>query len=280
MHTVKDFLWITAGTIIVGTSVFLFLIPSQVAVASVSGLAIVLSQLLPISVSLITLLLNVLCLVLGFLLVGREFSGKTIYTSLLLPVILGIYERLLPNFQSMTGDAFIDMLCHIFLVSMGLALLFSRNASSGGLDIIAKILNKYFHIEIGSAMSLVGILVCLSSAFVYDCRIVVLSFLGTYLQGQAVDHFIFGIGAKSKVSIVSEKSEEIIDYILHQLDSGATLYQAKGAYTGNQQLEVVTIVDKQKYAQLLQYLEKRDPEAYITVYTVKETREKPRSRHL
>ena len=270
----KDFLWITAGTVVVGTSVFFFLMPSRLIVASISGIAILLNHVVPLPVSVLTLLLNIVCLVLGFLLVGREFSGKTVYTSILLPLVIGFYEWLLPDFHSMTGDVFADMFCYIFLVGMGLAMLFTRNASSGGIDIIAKIMNRYLHMDLGNAMSAAGICISVSAIFVYDVRTVVLSLLGTYLQGQAVDHFIFGMGARRKVCILSEKTEELLDYFLHDLNCGATLYEAVGACRGSRYREIVAIVDKQKYTRLMSRLEKTDPNAYVTVYTVKEIREK------
>ena len=141
---------ITLGTAIVAAAVFFFLVPSKLSVGSVSGLAIVLANVIPLPVSAITMALNVLFLVLGFLLIGGEFGAKTVYTSILLPLVLGVLERLFPNNGSIMGDQFLDMLCYTMLVSLGLALLFVRNASSGGLDIAAKILNRYFHLELGA----------------------------------------------------------------------------------------------------------------------------------
>ena len=267
-NTVKEFSVITVATAIVAAAVFFFLMPSHLSVGSISGLAIVLSNIVPLSVSVITMILNVVLLIVGFLLIGREFSGKTVYTSILLPLFIGLFELLLPEYTSMTGDPFLDMLCYIFAVSVGLAMLFNRNASSGGLDIVAKLLNKFTRMDLGKAMSLAGMCTALSSALVYDAKTVVLSVLGTYLNGIVLDHFIFGFNEKKRVCIISEKVEEIRTFIIHDLHSGATLYEAYGAYDTTPRREIITIVDKNDYAKLMHFIERTDSNAFVTVYAV------------
>ena len=274
----KEFFLITLGTAITAAAVFFFLVPSHLTIGSVSALAIVASNFIPLPLSVLTLIFNVVLLVVGFLLIGREFGAKTVYTSILLPVFMGVLEIIFPNYQSITQDAFLDMLCYLFSVSVGLAMLFTHNASSGGLDIIAKILNKYLRMELGKAMSLAGMCVALSSALMYDAKTVALSVLGTYLSGMVLDHFIFGMNVKRKVCILSAKREEIQSFILKELHSGATLYDAIGAYDGKVQREIITIVDKQEYSKLMGYVEKVDPDAFITVYTVNEVNYKPKKR--
>ena len=271
-----EWIFITAATAVVAAAVYFFLIPSQVPVGSVSSLAMVLGTVVPLPISAITMILNVTLLLLGFLFIGREFGAKTVYTSLLLPVFLGVLERIFPDFTSLMGEPFLDVLCYIFLVSVGLSMLFNRNASSGGLDIVAKFLNKYLHMELGRAMSLSGMCVALSAVFVYDGKTVVLSILGTYLSGLVLDHFIFGANVKKRVCIISEKEEEIREFILHKLHSGATVYQAVGAYDGRTRREIITIVDKAEYRQLMGFLAKTDRSAFITVYTVSEMFYRPK----
>lgn len=273
---IKEFLIITFATLIVASAVFFFLIPSHVSVGSVSGLAMVLANVIPLNISVITFILNGVLLIIGFWLIGPEFGVKTVYTSLLLPLFIGIFEVLFPTFSSINGDPMLDTVCYIFTVSIGLALLFRQNASSGGLDIVAKLLNKYFHMELGKAMALPGMCVALSSALFYDKKIVVLSILGTYLNGIVLDHFIFGMNLKKRVCIVSEKQEEIRQYIIHTLRSGATIYSCTGAYDNQPRQEIITIVDKNEYSQLMTYLLKTDPKAFITVYTVNEIIYRPK----
>ena len=275
-RNIKEFFIITVGTLIVSTAVFFFMLPSHVSVGSGTALAMVISNFVPLPVSVITLILNIVLLILGFLLIGPEFGAKTVYCAILMPVFLGVYEQIFPNQQSITEDPFLDVLCYIFVVGIGLAILFRRNASSGGLDIVAKLMNKFLRMELGKAMSVSGMLVALSSALVYDKKTVVISVLGTYLGGLVVDHFIFGMDLKRRVCIISPKLAEIVDFILHDLHSGATLNNIIGAYDRSPKQEVITIVDKQEYKALMDYVKKVDPKAFITVYSVSEISYQPK----
>lgn len=151
------------------------------------------------------MILNIVLLIIGFLTCGKEFGAKTVYTSVMLPVFLGLFELVFPDYTSMTGSQELDVLCYILVVSIGLSILFNRNASSGGLDIVAKILNKYLRMDLGRAMSLSGMCVALSAALVYDKKTVVLSILGTYFNGIILDHFIFDHNKKRRVCIITEK---------------------------------------------------------------------------
>ena len=274
--SIVDFIMINLGTAVCAAAIFFFLMPSHLAIASVSGLSIVLSNVIPLPVSAITMIFNIVLLGVGFLLIGPEFGAKTVYSSLMLPVFMGILEGAFPNFQSIMGDPFVDMICYLFAVSAGLAMLFVRNASSGGLDIIAKLLNKYFRMELGKAMSMAGMVVALSSGLVYDAKTVVLSVLGTYLNGIVLDHFIFGIDKKRRVCILSEKLDEIRDFILHTLHSGATIYESYGAYSMKPRREIIAVVDKNEYSQLMKFVTKLDPDAFMTIYDVNEVCYKPK----
>ncbi len=273
---VFEFIYITIATLIVAAAVNYFLVPSHLSVGSISGLAILLSEVLPLSVSTLTMIMNVGLLIIGFFLLGPEFGIKTVYTSILLPFFMGVLEKVAPVTQSLTGDAFIDMVVYCFSVSVGLSMLFTRNASSGGLDIIAKILNKFLRIELGKAMSSVGMCVAVSAIFVYDLKTVILSVLGTYIFGLVLDHFIFGSNIKKRVCIISKKEPEIREFVLHELKSGATLYHAYGAYDERQHTELIVIVDQQEYVKLMNFLGQNDPDAFVTVYNVNEVLYKPK----
>lgn len=273
---IRDMAVITFATFIVAVAVFFFMMPNNLAIASIAGLAVVLQKFIPLSVATISLIFNVGLLIIGFIFVGREFGGKTVYTSVILPIFVGIFEKLFPKYNGLTGDPFLDMICYIFIVSIGLSLLFNHNASSGGLDIIVKILNKYLHIDKGKAMSIAGMLVSLSAIFAYDTKTVVLSVLGTYLNGIILDYFLFGTNIKKKVCILSRKNEEIKKYILKNMHSGATLYKVIGAYNNEEHEEVVAIVNKREYGILMQYIRRTDPDAFVTVSTINEVMYKPK----
>ena len=276
INWLKEGMILTVGVAIVSAAVFFFLIPSQASVSSIAGLSMVLSNFVPLPISAITMILNVLLLIVGFLTCGKAFGAKTVYTSILFPAFLALYEKILPDYQSMTGSPELDVLSYILVVSFGLSILFNQNASSGGLDIVAKIMNKYLHMELGRAMSLAGMVISLSSALVYDKKIVVLSVIGTFFNGMILDYFIFGQNLKRRVCIITKKEEELRQYILNELHSGATIYEAFGAYHMEKHREIITIVNKSEYQQLMNFINHTDPEAFITVYTVSDMRYRPK----
>lgn len=273
---VRELAILTGAVAIIAAAVYFFLVPSHASVSSISGLGIVLANFVPLPLSAITMILNVVLLVIGFLTCGREFGAKTVYISILLPAFIGLFERLFPNLGSLTDSQELDVLCYILVVSVGLSILFNRNASSGGLDIVAKIMNKYLHMDLGKAMSLSGMCVALSAALVYDKKTVVLSVLGTYFNGLVLDHFIFDQNIKRRVCIITGKEEELRRFIIEDLHSGATVYESYGAYNMQKRREIITIVDKAEYQKLMSYMNREDPQAFITVYTVSDMRYQPK----
>ena len=258
---IKETLILTAAMAIVAGAVYFFLLPSHASVSSISGLGIILSNFVPLPLSAITMILNVLLLIIGFFTCGKEFGAKTVYTSIVLPLFLALFERIFPNIGSLTDSQELDVLCYILVVSIGLGILFNRNASSGGLDIVAKIMNKYLHMDLGKAMSLSGMCIALSAALVY---------------GIILDHFIFNHNVKRRVCIITKKEEELRQFIINDLHSGATIYESIGAYNMEKRNEIITIVDKSEYQKLMNYINREDPHAFITVYTVSDIRYQPK----
>ena len=273
---IKTYIMITIGTFLIACAVYFFMKPFNLSIGSISGLAIVLSNLIPFQVSLIALVLNIIFLIIGFIFIGGDFGAKTVYTTILMPLFLAIFENILPNYQSLTNDPFIDMIAYVLLVSLGLAILFLRNASSGGLDIAAKILNKYFHIEMGMAMSLAGMFTALAAALVAEPKIVIISVIGTYFNGLVVDHFIFGMNIKKKICIISKDIDKIKNYILYDLKSGASIYETIGAYSNEKHLELQVLADKYEYIKIMTYINEVDKDAFVTVYNVNEMQYKPK----
>lgn len=271
-----EFFVITIAISIVSCAVFFFMMQSNVTVGSVTGVAMIISHFTSLPVSILTMCMNVILLILGFLFIGRDFGIKTVYTAILLPIELWVLEQMFPNLQSLTGDQTLDVICYCVVVSIGMAILFVHNASSGGLDIVAKFMNKYLRMELGKAVAVSGIVAALLSIFAYDLKTVILSVLGTYFNGMVVDHFIFGNTIKRRVCIISKKQKEILDFILHELHSGATNYITYGAYTNEQRTEIVTVVDKNEYLKLINYVTKTDPDAFVTVCSLNEIMYKPK----
>lgn len=267
---IKEYGFITLGIFIISLAVYFFMIPSNVIVGSLSGLVIVLANFIPLPISVMTFILNAALLVIGFIFIGKEFGAKTVYTSIMLPVFLFLFEKIVPNNKSLTNDILIDTICYILVVSVGLAMLFNANASSGGLDIVAKIVNKYLHIEIGKAMTITGMCVAISSMLVYGTKEVILSILATYVNGIVIDNFIGGFNRRKRVCILSDHYETVQKFITEELKRGVTLYTAMGGYNKTERIEVVTILTQNEYGKLLEYLHTVDMRAFVTVSTVNE----------
>ncbi len=266
----KEYGLITVGVLIVAIAVYFFLMPSNVVIGSLAGLIMVIAEFIPLKISVLTFIANAILLTIGFLLVGKEFGAKTVYCSLLMSVYLAIFEVVFPNYTSLTNDQFLDALCYMVVVSLGLAMLFNANASSGGLDIVAKLMNKFLHIDMGKAMSIAGMVTAATSILVYDSKTLVLSILGTYANGIVIDNFIDGFNKKKHVCILSKEYEKIRDYIVHELKQGVTVYEAKGGYSNETKIELITILDRASYGKLLQFVHEVDDHAFMTVSTTNE----------
>lgn len=265
---IKEYIIMAFGALCVAVAVNFFMVPGELVFGSASGLSLVLTQIFPVKMSVMNLIINVFFLLLGFVFVGKEFGAKTVFISVMSPVWMYVLEILYPVSESLTGEKWMDMLCCIFVVSAGQTFLFRVNASSGGLDIPAKMLNKYLHVELGRAVAFVGIVTVLSAGLVYDVTTVIWGIVGTYLNGRVVDDFFEGFNHKKRVSILSDKTEEIQRFIQKDINRGFTLYQAVGGYTKDQRTEIVTILAKNEYQKLVMYIRKTDPDAFVTVSTV------------
>ena len=264
----KEYIIMAFGSLCVAVAVNFFMVPGNLVFGSASGLSLVLTQIIPIKMSMMNLCINIFFLLLGFIFVGKEFGSKTVFISVMSPIWMYILEIIFPVSKSLTGEKWMDMLCCILIVSAGQTFLFQVNASSGGLDIPAKMLNKYLHVDLGKAVAAVGIVTVLSAGFVYDITTVIWGIVGTYLNGRVVDDYIGGFSHKKRVCILSEKTEEIQKFIQEDVNRGFTLYRAVGGYTKDDREEIVTILSKNEYQRLVAYIRKIDPNAFVTVSTV------------
>ena len=275
-NSLRELPAIFLGTAIIAVAVYFFMLPSDLSVGSITALANVLSKFLPLPVSLLTFFFNGCLLLISLLLIGRDFAAKTAVGAILLPVYLGIFEWIFPNFRSFTQDATLDVVCYILVVSLGQAIMFSHNASTGGLEVVGKLMQKYLHMDIGQALAISGMVVAASAIVCTDAKTVVISLLGTYFGGMILDKFSFGMNIKRRVCIITGKTDEVVSYILHTLHSGASLYDVTGAYDNTVRREINVIVDKQEYRMLMDYMKKTDPKAFMTVYSVNEINYQPK----
>ena len=266
----KSFLTMLAGMFLISAAVYYIMRPANLVLGSLSGLVLVLVNFIPLKVSTLTFILNAVLLVCGYIFIGKEFGAKTVVTSLLLPVYLWIFEIVTPDVSSLSGNTVIDLACFMVVISMGQALLFNMNASSGGLDVVAKLLNKYLGFKIGESLTIAGFIIACTSIFVYDRETMVVSLIGTYIYGLVLDRYCDGFRIRKKVCILSVKYQEIQEYIVRELHRGATLYHAYGGMGLTERMEVVTILEKSEYGKLLAYIHQADPAAFVTVSTVNE----------
>ena len=265
----KYFLTIFGGTFIIAFGVYFFMNPYHIMCGSVTGLAIVLINFIPVPLSAMTFILNVICIILAFVFIDRKFGMKIIFISLLLPAIIFVFETFFPNPESLTGSLALDAIGMITVICFGQAILFNANAASGGLDIIAKMMNKYLHMELGKAIVIAGGVTVASSYFAYDIQTVVIGFMCTYFSGILLDYFIDGFTGKIRVCIISKYNDEIKRYVIENLQRGITVYTAVGGYSGEPKNELCAVLTKKEYGQLMDYVESIDPNPFVTISNIK-----------
>lgn len=268
--TMREFFLMLAGMFLMSAAVYYEMMPNDLVLGSLSGLVMVLANFIPLKISTLTFILNLLLLVVGYVLIGKEFGVKTVLASLMLPMYLRIFEILTPNVESLSGNLVIDLVCFMVVISAGQAVLFNMNASSGGIDIVAKLLNKYLGLKMGKSITVVGFLISFMSILVYDRQTMVISLVGTFIYGIVLDQFCDGFRIRKRVCILSKKHKEIQEYIVRELHRGATLYLAYGGLDYAEHMEIETILEKSEYGKLLSFIHQVDPAAFVTVSTVNE----------
>ena len=265
----KYFSTIFFGTFIIAVGVYFFMNPNHIISGSITGLAVVLVNFIPLSLSVMTLILNIICIILAFLFIDKTFGTKIIFISILLPVLLFVFETVFPDPGSPTGNIALDLVGMIVVICFGQAILFNANAASGGLDIIAKIMNKYLHLDLGQAIIIAGMVTVASSYFAYDLQTVIIGALATYFSGLVLDYFIDEFTGKIRVCVISEHNDEFRRYVIENLQRGITVYTATGGYSDAQKSEILAILTKKEYGQFMDYVQSKDPNAFVTISNVK-----------
>lgn len=267
---IKDLPILTLGMFIGAVAVHFFLIPSKLIVGSITGLSIVINLLTSISLPVLVFIINAFLLVLAYFLIGKEFGAKTVYAALVLSPMLAILEKVCPITQSLMNDQWLDLLCFVLILSFSQTILFRRNASTGGLDILAKIINKYLHVDLGSAVSIAGAIICCTAIFVYDIRTVIIGLIGTYLNGVILDHFMIGFNSRKRVCIISKDYQLIRKFIIEDMHRGATLYPIKGGLEVEDKFEIESLMTRNEFSYLMEFVKKEQIDAFITAGTVSE----------
>ena len=284
----KELIIMTVGMFFGAAAVNYFLVPSHLVIGSISGLSIVLSQLLPIKVSVMIFIINAILLLLAWILIGKEFGAKTVYTALILGPLMDVWEAIMPaqklaemrlasdmpintaNLSSVMGDPLLDLICFVLMLSISQAILFNINASTGGLDIIAKIINKYTHLDIGVSVTVGGAIICCTAFLINPVHLVIIGLVGTWVNGIVVDYFMASINQRKRVCVISDEHEKLRDFIVNRLHRGCSLYNVTGGYTGKQQVEVEALLSKDEFAALLEFIKTEKIEHFITAGNVSE----------
>lgn len=267
----------TVGMLIAAAGVNYFLVPSKLVVGSISGLSIVIGTLTGFKVSNVVLAINAILLILAFFLIGKEFGAKTVYTALILGPMMDFWEMVYPaaNFMtdgstSVMGDLWFDLLAFVLILSASQAIMFSINASTGGLDILAKIVNKYLHFDIGKSVTIAGFAICCTAFFINPFQLVVIGLMGTWINGLVVDHFTAGLNNRKRVCVISDNYDQIREYIVHTIKRGCSLYEVIGGYSGEKSMEVQSLLTKDEFADLMAFIKKNGFQAFITAGNVSE----------
>ena len=278
----KELFIMTAGMTIAAAAVYYFLMPSKLVVGSITGLSIVIGKLLNIAgigikVSQVIVIINAILLVLAWILIGKEFGAKTVYTALILGPLVDFWEKVLPidrllepGQMSLMNDPWFDLICFVLILSASQTILFNINASTGGLDILAKIVNKYLHIEIGTSVSVAGAIICCTAFAINPFRLVVIGLIGTWINGLALDYFTAGLNRRKRVCIISSQYERLRKYIIEDLERGCSLYNVTGGYNGHQNVEIQALLTQDEFAHLMDYMKKNDIHGFITAGNVSE----------
>ena len=278
----KDLAIMTLGMLIASAAVYYFMIPSKLVLGSITGLSIVLSNIagllgINLKVSVVVTVINAILLLLAWLLIGKEFGAKTVYTALILGPMLELWEKILPYEKliepgqtSVMGDIWFDLLAFVLIVSMSQTILFHINASTGGLDILAKIVNKYLHFDIGTSVTVAGAVICCTAFAINPFRMVVIGLVGTWINGLAVDYFTAGMNRRKRVCIVTDRHEELRNYIVNTLHRGCSLYDLRGGYSGEAHKEIQALLTQNEFSDVMAFIKRRDIPAFITAGNVSE----------
>ncbi len=278
----------TVGMFIGAAAVNYFLVPSHLVIGSISGLSIVLSQLLPIKVSVMIFIINAILLLMAWLLIGKEFGAKTVYTALILGPLMDVWEAIMPsaklaemrlasdmpinsaNPSSVMGDPLLDLICFVLMLSISQAILFNINASTGGLDIIAKIINKYTHLDIGLSVTVGGAIICCTAFLINPVHLVIIGLVGTWVNGIVVDYFMASINQRKRVCVISEEHERLRDFIVNRLNRGCSLYKVEGGFSKAEHVEIQSLLTKDEFAALLEFIKVNNIDHFITSGNVSE----------
>ncbi|NLC95279.1 MAG: YitT family protein [Bacilli bacterium] len=289
---IKDYLIITGGLVIVALAIHLFMVPNKFVVGGISGLGIVLQNLLSkvpnnykaitifgktislaflFSLSGIMFILNTILYLLGFLLIGKTFGIRTVYSGYMLNFIYYLLEHFFPIKEPLMNDLLTQLIIMSAMSALGLSIVFKCNASTGGTDITGKILNKYFHIDLGKAVLISDVFITITAFSINGITSFIYGLFGIFLNGIFIDYLLQKFSESKEVVIISKEPDRIKDFIINVLDRSATIYEARGAYTNEEKEIIRTVLSKREFIKLKEFISTIDRNAFITVNNIHQT---------
>ncbi|WML35970.1 YitT family protein [Clostridium sp. OS1-26] len=267
----KSFFVIFIGALLVAVGTYFFLAPNHIAAGGISGAAIIINSIFPsLPIGALMMAMEVILFITGILIIGPVFGGKTIFCSFSVSGIILLLEKLFPNVRPLSNDMLVQLIFGVLICGVGMAIVFDQDASTGGTDIIAKIINKYFKISIGKCVLIADIVITVAASIVFGIDKGMYAILGVILNSTLIDTVIKNLNTYKQVAIISNAGEEIKDYIVDTLDRSATIYYAKGAYNNNEREVITTVVNRKQFMKLKDYIKDIDERAFITVNEVNE----------
>lgn len=269
--SIKEIIFINVGMVLVVCGMYFFLMPNNLATGGANGLAIVINRFIPsFPVGVIMLMINGILFIIAFLAIGKAFGAKTIYASLGVSFMIFILEKVIPITKPLTGEIFLELIFGILISGAGMAIVFNQNASTGGTDILAKILNKFFHIDLGKGVLLSDLSITVMAVFAFSLKLSMYAMLGVIINGFVIDGLIEGINMCKEVTIISDKYEEIKRYVIHELGKGTTIYKAIGGFSDKNKNVIVVVIGRRDFYKIKNFVNSVDKNAFITVNNVYE----------
>jgi len=270
-NTLKKVVITTLASIVVSAGVYFFMVPYNLTIGGTAGLSIALSKFFPeISVGVFQLGINIILFILAFLLIGAEFGGLSIYATIVVSVSLIGFEKMFPNIKPLVDTPFMSMIVGVGVTAIGIALTLNQNASTGGTDIVGKILNEYIHVDISVGVFIADFSVVVMGYFAYGINAAMYAIVGILFNAVVIDKVLTGYKTRIKVYINSRKWEGINDYILNVIVRGSTLYEVKGGFNKSERVMIETILTRPEYIKLMNFIREFDNNAFVNVATVSE----------
>lgn len=268
---IRRFLQINVGIIVMVVGLYFFFIPNHFIVGGISGLSQILQFFFPrLPISFLMACINIVLLAVAFIFIGKDFGGYTVYASLATSGYLFILERMLPLSGPLTHNLLLNLFYGCSIAGLGMGIIFNAEASTGGTDIVAKIISMVTHLDIGKSLLIPDFMIVFGSVFVFGLETALFSFMGIYLQAFFIDFAVAGFRRRVKMEIHSKEVDAINHFIHHTLSRGSTIYEVVGGYTGNRQQMISTVLTKREYLRVKALIEQIDPTAFVTVHYITE----------